>query len=801
MRAASLDTLFVAAVALTALVLSGCGGGQASAGSTGATIPDAQATLVDPSTAQTARFSVPVDDMEVLAPFASWANVKRDFGAKGDGATDDTAALQKALDTIGRAGQANVLYLPAGTYKITATLTWAGNFSLVTGTTIIGESPGKTSVVWAGPPGGAMLVQNGGTFFRYSRITWNGMKTAGYGVAQMWDMSSGTIYGGSTEHEDEVFEDMGIGIMAGRMGKNFGNLDSEGVIRRVTFLRNTYAGFDTGSWNALDWWIWDSKFIDCARGATNTFAITDTGTGTGAGAFYIYRSLFQRSTVADVDIGNTGWFSMYHNTSVGSRRFFQAAQLGRNGAPVIIVGNKILDTTDPISISNGNMGLVTLIDNQIRSLPGTTGPVVVMNDFLNGRSLFSTGNQFTVTNPIGFQTAKQDATDRLTSVNDSTVAISAISSTLPTLPSTPPMVSRQIFEVSLGSDGGKNAAAIQAAVNSAVQAASKGAVNPVVHLPLGTFWVSRTIVVPAQARIQIVGDDMRSTLNWNGNAIGPVFQLQGPSYATVRDLQVWSPATVPAIGITHADQAGGRIFIEGSSPGPVAASNLTLTQLAAQANPGIKTLTFHNVNSWASIGTGGIGPVTSTGNSSTSKVLIADTWYEGTDTHLYRVDSGNFTYVGGQMSPASHDGTDSAIVDDPAVLLSKASGNITFMNFGLDLEKVPAGVGIEIDAETPATNVLVIGAGTYTNSGAAYFKRTSSAGSVGLALSSKYNPTIGYVPIADEGLDSTSFILRMLAELRSLEWETSAYQAPARATDVRIYRFGGQNSGGLSVTD
>jgi len=50
-----------------------------------------------------------------LPPVGEWANV-RDLGVKGDDETDDTAALQRAIDTH------RVLYLPLGRYRVTDTL-------------------------------------------------------------------------------------------------------------------------------------------------------------------------------------------------------------------------------------------------------------------------------------------------------------------------------------------------------------------------------------------------------------------------------------------------------------------------------------------------------------------------------------------------------------------------------------------------------------------------------------------------------------------------------------------------------
>jgi hypothetical protein len=69
-----------------------------------------------------------------LPPVSAWTNVKT-LGVKGDGETDDTAALQAAIDTH------RVLYLPIGFYKITDTL------RLRPDTVLIGLHPAITQLV------------------------------------------------------------------------------------------------------------------------------------------------------------------------------------------------------------------------------------------------------------------------------------------------------------------------------------------------------------------------------------------------------------------------------------------------------------------------------------------------------------------------------------------------------------------------------------------------------------------------------------------------------------------------------
>ena len=73
-------------------------------------------------------------DVAALPPMAEWANL-RTLGAKGDGVTDDTAAFRAAIAAH------RVLYLPAGFYRVTDTLT------LRPDTVLIGLHPSSTRIM------------------------------------------------------------------------------------------------------------------------------------------------------------------------------------------------------------------------------------------------------------------------------------------------------------------------------------------------------------------------------------------------------------------------------------------------------------------------------------------------------------------------------------------------------------------------------------------------------------------------------------------------------------------------------
>jgi hypothetical protein len=80
----------------------------------------------------------------------------KDFGAVGDGVTDDTAAIQAAIDSV--AGPVCVL-LPAGTYKTTSTIFLRRN-----GVRLVGQGPAVTKVQFVNASGGIVFSGDTNTF-------------------------------------------------------------------------------------------------------------------------------------------------------------------------------------------------------------------------------------------------------------------------------------------------------------------------------------------------------------------------------------------------------------------------------------------------------------------------------------------------------------------------------------------------------------------------------------------------------------------------------------------------------------
>ena len=82
---------------------------------------------------------------------AKVCDAKRDFGAKGDGKADDTAAIQAAIDAARKAGKGAIAYLPVGHYVITKSLKIAGSDYA------FGGGGYSSCLVWRGPEKGVAI--------------------------------------------------------------------------------------------------------------------------------------------------------------------------------------------------------------------------------------------------------------------------------------------------------------------------------------------------------------------------------------------------------------------------------------------------------------------------------------------------------------------------------------------------------------------------------------------------------------------------------------------------------------------
>ena len=343
--------------------------------------------------------AAPGAEEEFVGPFASWLDVRRDFGAAGDGKTDDTPALQRALDEIREHKRASVLYLPAGTYRITQTLTTARKAHQDNMVTVVGEDPASVVLRWDGPEGGTMF-QWDAWYAKLSRLTFDGA-----GRAETC-LRYGPHFSTYNETSDLVLRDAKYGIV-------FGGPDSAGQaeneVLRCRFLR-CGVGIQTVNWNSMDIWVWYCRFEDCGRGIHNVM-----------GNWHAWENLFLRSKISDVSLMNLMAFSVVNNTSVGSKRFLDFSSGHTWGSPTSITGNRVLDPTGDWAMILDNAGPYLVVDNVMRLGNAARGVRMTWAD----QTLL--GNVY----------SKDDAVEergRFRRIDEKVVAASDIPDALPTLP-------------------------------------------------------------------------------------------------------------------------------------------------------------------------------------------------------------------------------------------------------------------------------------------------------------------------------------------------------------------------------
>ena len=724
---------------------------------------------------------------EFVGPFPSWVNVKTEFGAVGDGQTDDTAAIQRALVSVrSKDSPQKVLYFPAGTYRITDTIQLIRiSHNEPLGMSVTGEDPERTIIRWDGPAGGSMFLYDA-WYASLSRFTLDGAGKAKTAIQH------GPAFATANECTDMIFQDVQFGIEAGQRDGI-----AETAVLRCRFYRCTKAAISIQGFNSLDWYIWNCWFEDCGIGVTNEF---------GAGNFHVYHSVFRRSADADITIRHTGYFSFLGNTSLGSRRFFHAKRAANWkdsetwGSQATLQDNVILDPTDarPIVIENNGPNL--LLDNVLR-VRGL-GPLVVNNPPAGQADLIAIGNTWTTEKPLDMQ-------GRFTELDNKSVPAATIADVkvAPT-----PFVARSdrtVIEVAAGAD----AVAIQTAIDRAMTLKGQ---RPVVHLPKGNYTLKQTLVVPAGCDLQLVGDGPENATQLFGSGVDPVIRVSGPAQATFRNLLVNAGNSAVGILMEQGDQPGGRIFgeqlnVTGFQYGFVADGlKQTHVELRDAGHNGLQVIGGGTgTQSWVQLFAGAssrhrhhqagihLYDVQHDG-----RLLVRDIWYEGDAWSLMNLKgSGEFTYHCGFVAPADPNHLDKTL--DWEQDLRRSVAALQFDGFRGKLAFTLVSVnGGTLCVKPPSADLKLYLLGFLTNR-IMDFGGAPGKGPVKGQVVAEHVKAVRREPTGLDAVDGISkatpqFIREMLIPLRTVKPQPLT-DLDQSVSDVRFYRVWANGKNGVRV--
>lgn len=509
---------------------------------------------------------------EFNGPMQSWANVKSRFGAKGDGRSDDTRSFQMALDSLTCGpSQFNmgenaytVIYVPRGRYKISKSLLLKGKIGIA----IIGEDPNNTSFEWYGKEKDTMFLANGSGYYKISRLSFNGRNVKdveGLGIHWLnrWlEKKSRSFASVNIEISDCKFINLNVGL-----GGGFKWNDSEIVINRCEF-RACYKGIQIRGANALDYWIWNTKFFDCVMGIANY-----------RGNYHVYNSYFKNSKLSDIVTDNGYYTSVRGSYSDNSNAFSLDKGSSTNPFKRVFQGNYIVRPKS-VPIIYHHIGKPTLLENKFDEVIGDTSleisrflkmpakvtkvkaSVSYTSWFQSIFTILSLGNEYYYKTPFDIPNKFPKKNYIFGDTYENTVLKSAVQF-LDRMPTTPLFVKRRIFEVPRNA----NSKIIQEIV---LQAAAQKGTKPVVHFPYGEYLLDSTIVVPSGADIQFVGDGLRYAtvlrvnpkIKFKGVSL---FLVKGPSFVQFSELQFGSYNKIKnltAIVFDNIDQKGSSVLTD-----------------------------------------------------------------------------------------------------------------------------------------------------------------------------------------------------------------------------------------------
>ncbi len=469
---------------------------------------------------------------------SDWKNVKT-AGAVGDGVADDTAAIQRVLDTVGEkfmvyAGDLDSVYFPPGTYRITAPLQVGGKVRL-NGVLLIGHGR-DTRLVWDGPLSQAMLVADGITSARYEGLVFDGRGKARVGL-----LHPNKFFVTEPRYRHLAFlnfTDAGILVAPDRVQAqaetSYENCYFAHCGRGVAFLR----------WNDYNQTFDGCEFLDCGIGIE-----CDNG------SFYVRNTHFAGSHTVDIKAHPMHASSIRRVTSVDSQSFLLYSHAS---GPLTL---QDVHVSRQLMYSGGAMRLsgvppVTLFDSVFTCPPGGSPPInieqdaqrlILSNNRVEGaENLLPPGRMGVYQVPPGarggsLRSAKQRfIKDRV-------------------------RVAGKVFDAKrdFGAKGDgqtDDTAAIQAAIDAARDYGK----DAIAYLPAGAYRVTNTLTITG-SDYTVGGQGWGTALRWAGPEGGTAIHVRDPRHVTVEYIMVGiSPDEKNAVDISQtASGVGSSVVYDG----------------------------------------------------------------------------------------------------------------------------------------------------------------------------------------------------------------------------------------------
>ena len=434
-------------------------------------------------------------------PRSDWVDVKA-LGAVGDGAADDTAAIQKALDGV-RVGSS--VYFPPGTYRVTATVRIRGP---LTGVSVVGHGR-DTTLVWDGEPGGSLFLDDGLAESRFVGLTFDGRGKAAVGFHH----DSHNRFETEVSHRHLAFRRFTRAAVLAEPKDKYALAETE---FRNCLFEDCHRGVVFVSFNDYNYTFDGCEFRRCG------IAIECVH-----GNFYARNCHFAGSREVDIHSAPEHASSVRRCTSVGSRAFLRYAN---PVAPMTVQDCHVAGWTSPDGAVTLSGAPVLLFDCSFRGGPEGCAPVSVRKP---GQRLVLSENRVE-----GAQSLLQPGHKARVYVVPPGKRRGSLASAHRRFLRDRAAVPTRVFDVrrDFGAKGDGRAddtAALQKAIDAA-RAHGRGAIA---YVPTGTYIVTDTLRVTGRD-YAVGGTGFRACLRWRGAEGGTMIAVHDPQHLRIEHLAV-----------------------------------------------------------------------------------------------------------------------------------------------------------------------------------------------------------------------------------------------------------------------